>query len=83
MATARTRATRRRRAHRPAPATPRYALSFKEACAQGGFGKDTGYKLIREGKLIARKLGKLTIILPDDLQRCLNSLPVLSLPDGR
>jgi excisionase family DNA binding protein len=40
-----------------------------------GIGRDKLYKLIREGKLPARKLGRKTLILATDLEAFLESLP--------
>jgi excisionase family DNA binding protein len=40
-----------------------------------GIGRDKLYKLIREGKLPARKLGRKTLILAADLETFLESLP--------
>ncbi len=59
--------------------TGRAAFSIAEVCAISGFGRDTIYAAVRNGKLIARKLGKRTIVTANDLDRFLNSLPALQL----
>jgi excisionase family DNA binding protein len=60
------------------------ALSIDEACARSGVGRTTIYDMINTGKLIARKCGRRTLILADDLQRCLESLPpVKTKPEGK
>lgn len=51
------------------------AHSITDACAQSGIGRTAIYELINTGQLPARKRGRRTLILADDLQRCLKSLP--------
>jgi excisionase family DNA binding protein len=53
----------------------REALSIAEACAMAGIGRTKIYEAIASGKLTARKCGKRTLILKDDLRRFLGSLP--------
>jgi excisionase family DNA binding protein len=53
----------------------REALSIAEACAMAGIGRTKIYEAISGGKLPARKFGKRTLILRDDLRRFLESLP--------
>ena len=57
----------------------RRAFNVREFCAEYGIGHDNAYKAIREGKLIARKFGKRTIITVDDADRFIASLPGLEL----
>jgi len=45
--------------------------------ALSGLGRDTLYKAIHAGRLPARKLGRRTIIIANDLQQFLESLPVI------
>ena len=52
----------------------RAAHSIAETCAITGIGRDTVYAAIREGRLVARKLGRRTIVTDDDL-RLLAALP--------
>jgi excisionase family DNA binding protein len=62
-----------------APLTPeslRTAFSIPEVCKQVGLCRDTVYRAIGRGDLVARKLGKRTLILAADLDRFLNSLPL-------
>ena len=51
------------------------ALSVNEACKLGGFGRTHFYELMRSGKIPARKCGRRTIILSDELLQALKSLP--------
>jgi excisionase family DNA binding protein len=53
----------------------REALSIAEACAMAGIGRTKIYEAIASGTLTARKCGKRTLILPDDLRKFLTSLP--------
>ena len=55
--------------------TGRAAYSIAEVCANTGLGRDTIYGAIRAGRLIARKLGRRTIITDSDLRRFLEGLP--------
>jgi excisionase family DNA binding protein len=42
-----------------------------------GLCRDSVYKLIREGRLPTRKIGRRTVVLESDLQAFLESLPRL------
>lgn len=55
----------------------REGLSIFEACRVAGIGRTKIYEAISDGRLKARKLGKRTIILNDDLRTFLASLPVV------
>jgi len=55
--------------------TGRAAHSIAECCALTGIGRDTIYGAIRAGKLVARKLGRRTLVTDSDLQRFLEGLP--------
>lgn len=57
-------------------ATP-LAYTIKEACSVSRTGKTTLYAAIRRGDLLARKLGKKTLILEDDLRRWIEHLPTV------
>jgi excisionase family DNA binding protein len=54
------------------------AYTVKEACAVSRTGKTTLYSAIRRRELVARKLGKKTLILEDDLRRWIEQLPRIS-----
>jgi len=54
------------------------AHSIAEACAQSSIGRTAIYELINTGQLPARKRGRRTLILAEDLQRCLQSLPSIT-----
>jgi excisionase family DNA binding protein len=54
----------------------REGLSVFEACAVAGIGRTKLYEAISTGELLARKFGKRRIILRDDLQQFLTSLPI-------
>ena len=51
------------------------AYTVKEACAVSRTGKTTLYGAIRRRDLVARKRGKKTLILEDDLRRRIEQLP--------
>jgi excisionase family DNA binding protein len=53
----------------------RVAHSIAEVCAATGLGRDGVYDAIRDGRLVARKLGRRTVIVDDDLRRFLDGLP--------
>jgi Helix-turn-helix domain len=56
---------------------PDWKLSYRidEACAATGYGKTKIWRLIRAKKLVAKKDDGVTIILREDLQTYLKSLP--------
>ncbi|WOH51130.1 MULTISPECIES: helix-turn-helix domain-containing protein [unclassified Bradyrhizobium] len=58
-----------------ASGTLREGLSVAEACAVAGIGRTKIYQAISEGRLKARKCGKRTLILRDELRHFLVSLP--------
>ena len=51
------------------------AYNIAEACAAARAGRTSIYAAIRDGSLVARKRGRKTIILPDDLRRWVESHP--------
>jgi excisionase family DNA binding protein len=53
----------------------RRAHTIAEACALTGLGRDGVYAAIRDGRLIARKLGRRTVIIDDELRQFLAGLP--------
>lgn len=53
------------------------ALTISETCAVSGLGRTSVYEAIRDGSLPARKRGRRTIVLTDDLRRYLETLPPL------
>jgi excisionase family DNA binding protein len=55
-------------------AKPR-ALSVKEACRYISLGRTSFYKLVKSGQIPARKCGCRTIVLADELDQALKSLP--------
>lgn len=50
------------------------SFSIEETCAATGLGRTKIYEAIGSGKLIAKKLGKRTLILKTDLENFLVSL---------
>ena len=56
-------------------AIPRLGLNPDEAAVAAGVSRTRIFEAIRDGTLTARKIGKATIIEPDELQRWLRSLP--------
>jgi excisionase family DNA binding protein len=59
------------------------AYSIAEACARSGIGRTAIYDMINAGQLTARKRGRRTLILADDLRRCLELLPAIKVRSGR
>jgi len=55
------------------------AYGIDEACAAANVCRDKLYGAIRDGLLVARKYGRRTLILEDDLRAFLQSLPRLDL----
>jgi excisionase family DNA binding protein len=53
------------------------AHSIPEVCAYTGLGRDSVYAAIRTGKLIARKYGRRTVVLDNDMRAFLEALPRL------
>jgi hypothetical protein len=51
------------------------AFSIPQACEASCSGRTKIYEAINAGELIARKRGKRTLILAEDLQRWVKSLP--------
>ncbi|MET4514341.1 hypothetical protein [Bradyrhizobium sp. I1.7.5] len=48
-------------------APPMRLVPFGKSCSYGGWGKTHGYKLIGEGKIIAYKRGKRTLVDLDSI----------------
>jgi excisionase family DNA binding protein len=59
------------------------ALTIPEACAASRIGRTKIYEAINEGRLVARKLGKKTLILRSDLREFLTTLPTATESAGR
>lgn len=59
------------------------AYSINDLADGGPEGRTTIFKAIKEGRLIARKSGRRTIILDEDYEAYLKSLPVIDRGDGR
>jgi hypothetical protein len=55
------------------------ASPISEFCTRNDICRDKAYAEIRAGRLIARKIGKRTVILHEDEARWRENLPVLSL----
>jgi excisionase family DNA binding protein len=53
----------------------REGLSIAEACTVAGIGRTKIYQAITDGNLKARKCGKRTLVLRDDLRDFLAALP--------
>jgi excisionase family DNA binding protein len=58
----------------------RLALSVAEAAQQANVCRDKIYAAIRSGELEAKKAGRRTLVMADDLRRYLDALPRLTLP---
>jgi excisionase family DNA binding protein len=59
------------------------ALSVEQAAKAAGVGRTLLFEEIRKGHIIARKVGRRTIITTDDLDAWLKSLPVKAAKGGR
>ena len=59
------------------------AVGIIEAARLAGVGRSTIYESINTGDLKARKAGRRTLILRDDLQAWLNSFPQVGASSGR
>lgn len=53
------------------------ALTIDEYCRAYRISRETAYREIRGGRLLARKLGRKTIILRDDARAWAAALPAL------
>lgn len=51
------------------------AYSVAEVARMSGCGRDTIYRALHEGRLHAKKLGRLTRIPADEAKRFINALP--------
>lgn len=60
--------------HDPAPV----AYSIKGTKRASGLSRSMIYRLIQTGQLVARKCGARTIVMDDDLRRCLAALPPIA-----
>ncbi|RVP07429.1 DNA-binding protein [Sinorhizobium meliloti] len=54
---------------------PKFGLHIDEAVEVSGIGRTNLYAAIRDGRLKARKHGRRTVIISDDLKAFLLSLP--------
>lgn len=52
-------------------------LSVTEVCRVAGIGRTKIYEAIADGRLVARKFGKRTLVLRADLNAFLSNLPVV------
>jgi len=57
------------------PPSPLLARSIEDTAARVGCGRTTIYAAIKSGSLMARKIGRRTVILDEDLRRWLTALP--------
>jgi hypothetical protein len=53
----------------------RRAYRIPDVCAATGLGRTSVYSAIKSGALIARRYGRCTIVLAEDLGTFLNNLP--------
>lgn len=52
-----------------------HALTIKAFCAAFGIGRTLAYREIAAGRLVARKIGKRTVILASDAEMWAEKLP--------
>lgn len=53
----------------------RIAVTISDASRIAGIGRSTLYKLFIAGEIVPRKSGRRTLVLVDDLERYIKSLP--------
>lgn len=53
------------------------AMTIPEAAHASGVGRSTLYAEMAAGRLVARKLGRRTLVMASDLERWLTSLPTM------
>ena len=53
----------------------RIAVTIPEAIERSGIGRSSLYKLFTQGRLTPRKLGKRTLIMVEELDALVKSLP--------
>ena len=53
----------------------KFAYSINEVTERGPFGRSTIFQEIKDGRLVARKVGRRTIILHNDFVKWLEDLP--------
>lgn len=58
------------------------AVTISEATKLTGIGRSSIYKLFNEGKLTPRKAGKRTLILVEEIEHYIASLPKGGLSNG-
>jgi excisionase family DNA binding protein len=58
------------------------ALTVAEACLAARVGKTVLYEAIASGRLAARKRGRRTLVLPEDLKRWIEALPAIKSKDS-
>lgn len=61
----------------------KFGFTVEEAAAAAGMGRTKVFEAIRLGKLKARKSGRRTIVLADDLRAYLASLPCRQVSDEK
>jgi excisionase family DNA binding protein len=54
------------------------AYGIPQVCTLTGLGRTTIYGAIKSGHLIARRYGRRTVVLEQDLLRFLNNLPAIT-----
>ena len=62
--------------------THKLGLSIDESCEISGVGRTKIYEAIGTSKLIARKVGRRTVILRKDLETWLENLPAVDFASG-
>ena len=53
----------------------RYCFTVAQAVEFSGIGRTKFYELIKQGKIVPRKVGKRTLVIRDELIEFLNNLP--------
>jgi excisionase family DNA binding protein len=61
----------------------RVAYTISEVCESAGTSRTAVYDAIKRGELVARKRGRRTLVLVDDLKKWVDGLPKLSAPASK
>ena len=62
----------------PTANNPKLAYSIPQFCEAASIGRTQTYSFIKSGELIARKMGKRTVIAFEDAKRFINGLPIIA-----
>lgn len=67
----------------PIPLSERPTLTVDEFCGLVGIGKSLFYKAVAAGDISARKYGKRTFVMQDEVRRFIENMPGATMPGKR